>query len=560
MYGTEYQTPAGGEERPVYSGPPPPPLSKKRGRKSGTSKPKTVTVAVVIALIAVAAAIGAGLAAMQPTNKASASAVRLEPTAFAGEGPFVAPVGHDQTVAAAPANTGGEFSGATAGLFTQNPAVPSCDGQALVAALQADPQKETAWANAQKIQTTDIPGFVSNLTPVLLRSDTSVTVYGYDAPDFFPYPAVFQAGTAVFVNDHGEPTVKCYNGDPLASRAAPAPPVEAGGAPGAAGADGVAVTGVSYVGPSWPTFESSSVTVVQPSSTVNEVFCIGGNATGGTTIGGATVGGGPGSVTTGGPTTGGTTTGGAGCVTVNGGSAKLTDCKKNPTANECAVTTPPPTPVDCVDNPAATACQPVVPGADCQKNPVPGQACPGVVTAPRTQSIGGKLETCTVGKGCTVTDPKTGTVTAGPVCQNNPTGTGCAVSQTPPTDLSGCTTDPKGPSCSKVTGQGPGQQITCVIAPCTPGGASKTPPTLDCPPPTVKTSAGCKGLGLKVVKPATPKVVQQPTPSVNQQSAGHESEKQVVVQQHHTEQSHTEQSHTEQSHTETSQKQDHTSK
>ena len=56
---------------------------------------------------------------------------------------------------------------------------------------------------------------MSSLQPVLLRSDTAVTSHGYADATFTAYPAVLQAGTAVFVNSYGEPTVKCFSGNPL---------------------------------------------------------------------------------------------------------------------------------------------------------------------------------------------------------------------------------------------------------------------------------------------------------------------------------------------------------
>ncbi|HEY2204325.1 MAG TPA: DUF6777 domain-containing protein, partial [Pseudonocardia sp.] len=309
MNGTGYQAPTGGPapgfDPSQYA---PPPRSPKR---PSTAKRTQVTM-MVAAVIAIAAVIGAVAAMVGPT-KASAKAVRLEPVSFAGASPFIAaPVGKDLAGVTAPARTAGEFSGATAGLYARNAEAPSCDGQALVAALQADDQKAAAWAGAQNIQPDAIPGFVSKLTPVVLRSDTSVTVFGFDAGAYFPYPAVLQAGTAVFINSYGEPTVKCYSGNPLASRAAP--PASPAPAPGTS----QAVT-VGYVGPSWGSFSSSSVTVVRPSTIVNQTFCTGGNATGGTTTGGTTTGGAPGSTTTGGNTTGGTTIGGAGCVITGGG-------------------------------------------------------------------------------------------------------------------------------------------------------------------------------------------------------------------------------------------------
>jgi hypothetical protein len=357
-------------------------------------------VAIVVALAAV---IGGVAAAVKPT-KASASSVRLEPTSFAGASPFVSPVGTDQAGVVAPAKTGGEFSGATAGLYSRNPEAPSCDGQTLVAALQADDQKATAWASALSIQAADIPGFVSKLTPVVLRSDTSVTVFGYDAGTYFPYPAVLQAGTAVFINSYGEPTVKCYSGNPLASRAVPS---------------GGTTVAASYVGPSWGSFSSSSVTVVRPSTIVNQTFCTGGNATGGTTTGGTTTGGAPGSTTTGGNTTGGTTIGGAGCVITGGGAGPIVDCKKSPQTQGCQPPPPPVTP------PTDPTCQKGT--KDCPPTTPPCNGDPKALCLPGTDGVPAKCKGV-VGPG---DDPD------------------CAVKTepVPPVKPTNCVTDPTGPLC-----------------------------------------------------------------------------------------------------------------
>ncbi|HEY2206401.1 MAG TPA: DUF6777 domain-containing protein [Pseudonocardia sp.] len=431
MNSTGFQTPSGGQDLPAYDpsmyGPPP-----RNPKRRDPSKRTQITVMVAI-VVALAAVIGGVAAAVKPT-KASASSVRLEPTSFAGASPFVSPVGTDQAGVVAPAKTGGEFSGATAGLYSRNPEAPSCDGQTLVAALQADDQKATAWASALSIQAADIPGFVSKLTPVVLRSDTSVTVFGYDAGTYFPYPAVLQAGTAVFINSYGEPTVKCYSGNPLASRAVPS---------------GGTTVAASYVGPSWGSFSSSSVTVVRPSTIVNQTFCTGGNATGGTTTGGTTTGGAPGSTTTGGNTTGGTTIGGAGCVITGGGAGPILDCKKNQQLPACQPTTTPP-----VTNPTPTI--PCDPG--------PCTTTPGETTKPGETTTPGETtkqgETTTPGG---TTTPGETTVPAGTI----------------PCDPGPCTTTPGETTV-------PGQTTV-------PGGTT-APIEGVCPDGTVKPAAGCKGL------------------------------------------------------------------
>jgi hypothetical protein len=53
----------------------------------------------------------------------------------------------------------------------------------------------------------------------VLRAATSVTDHPYTDGAFVERPAVLAAGTAVLVNSYGEPTVKCYNGNPLTAGA-----------------------------------------------------------------------------------------------------------------------------------------------------------------------------------------------------------------------------------------------------------------------------------------------------------------------------------------------------
>ncbi|HEY9415879.1 MAG TPA: DUF6777 domain-containing protein, partial [Pseudonocardia sp.] len=141
--------------------------------------------------------------------------VSLEAHSTAGENPFMAPVGEDQPTLRAPSGSTGTFSGATPGLYADSADRPSCDTQRLVSNLQSDSAKASAWAQALNIRTEDIPSYAQSLNPVVLRADTAVTEHGYTPPSYAEYPAVLQTGTAVFVNSFGEPTVKCFSGNPL---------------------------------------------------------------------------------------------------------------------------------------------------------------------------------------------------------------------------------------------------------------------------------------------------------------------------------------------------------
>ena len=85
----------------------------------------------------------------------------------------------------------------------------------LVSNLQSDEAKAKAWAEVLGIDAAEIGDFVKSLTPVTLRSATAVTNYSYADGTYRAAPATLAPGTAVFVNVYGEPTVKCYSGNPL---------------------------------------------------------------------------------------------------------------------------------------------------------------------------------------------------------------------------------------------------------------------------------------------------------------------------------------------------------
>lgn len=232
----------------------PPPANDGRGSSVG-SKVAIAAVAAVLGIgggaagvwLVKGAHVGASLATPTPTPSIAspaltASQVQLESTASTGPNPFTSPVGQDQSTIARPANTGGTFMGDTPGLFADTGDKPSCDTQTLIANLEADPAKETAWATALGLQASDIPTYIPSLTPVVLRSDTAVTSYGYADGRFFAYPAVLQAGTAVFVNSHGEPKAKCFSGNPLTQ-----PQFD---------------SQASFVGAAWEQFSPQSVTII----------------------------------------------------------------------------------------------------------------------------------------------------------------------------------------------------------------------------------------------------------------------------------------------------------
>ncbi len=230
--------PGGPPGFPPGPGAPPP----TGGGKARRSRARIWIAVGVVALLVIG---GAAWFAFAGTSSAEAAQVQLEATSTSGPSPFTAPVGQDTTGVVAPANAQGSQPGNTGGLYAQDPAKASCDTASLVSQLGSDPAKSAAWAKSLGIEANQISGFADTLSPVTLRADTDVTAYGYGDGQFQPYPATLQAGTAVLVNSYGEPTVKCYNGDPLG------PPTQSN-------------TSGTYVGAPWNGWAAERTIVVTP--------------------------------------------------------------------------------------------------------------------------------------------------------------------------------------------------------------------------------------------------------------------------------------------------------
>lgn len=213
-------------------------------------------IAIVLGALLVVGIVGGG-AALVLTRQGDDEVVILqtEPLNTAAAA-FTPPMGTDTPVTTPPAVSGLQTVPAeTAGLFGGTLQTSSCDKAKLVAFLQTNPEKARGWAQTLGISAAGIPDFVTSLTPVLLRSDTAVTNHGFDNGAATSFPALLQAGTAVLVNEVGQPVVKCYCGNPLT-----APPQN--------------MTKARYTGPTWPAFRPGVMTVVQsaPATIANYVL------------------------------------------------------------------------------------------------------------------------------------------------------------------------------------------------------------------------------------------------------------------------------------------------
>jgi hypothetical protein len=231
-----------------------------RGRRTGRDpRPASLAAAAVLAAFAVAACGGSSSSKTAAGVKGS-SEVAASPISTAGANPFTPSTGTDKSGLKSPAGTASTSGGPATyvaslpGLYGGTRNYKTCDAQKLVAFLQQNPAKATAWASTLGISTTDIPHYMSGLTPVLLRTDTRVTNHGYVNGVADPIQSVLEAGTAVFVNKYGEPVVKCYCGNPLTPPELLSAPV--------------------YTGPLWASFTTINITIIEQSPTIINTYTL----------------------------------------------------------------------------------------------------------------------------------------------------------------------------------------------------------------------------------------------------------------------------------------------
>ncbi|MFD8147201.1 DUF6777 domain-containing protein [Streptomyces sp. NPDC059708] len=171
--------------------------------------------------------IAAGCGAQEPEQTKGAAAesqeVTLLPVGAAGPDPFTASTATAESAPVQPPvpNKSGQgirtVGAATPGLYGGTNRLGSCDVERQAAHLTADDAKARAFAQATGVQQEKIPEFLRGLTPVVLRADTRITNHGFRDGRADGYQAVLQAGTAVLVDDHGMPRVRCGCGNPLAA-------------------------------------------------------------------------------------------------------------------------------------------------------------------------------------------------------------------------------------------------------------------------------------------------------------------------------------------------------
>jgi hypothetical protein len=183
-----------------------------------------VTACALAAALLVVAGCGGG-DGDKASNGSTGGELFLQPVADRGPDPFTAST--DTSTATRPPVTRTPqpsppgtpevrtFSGATPGLYGGTRNAGSCDVEKQIRFLGADRAKTLAFAEVSGISPASVPDYLRQLTPVVLRADTSVTDHGFGDGQATGFQAVLQAGTAVLVDNRGVPRVRCACGNPL---------------------------------------------------------------------------------------------------------------------------------------------------------------------------------------------------------------------------------------------------------------------------------------------------------------------------------------------------------
>ncbi len=204
--------------------------------------PAAAALAVIIGATAITFAVlerGSGRPSVAGTLN-----VALAPTRTPGPNPFMPAIGDDVPGVTPPENVHGSKPASTPGLFGGTRDKTRCDSSMMTTFLHKNPDLLAAWSAVLGIRPAGLDDYVRGLTPVTLRADTAVTNHGFKNGRATTVPAILQAGTAVLVDAHGTPVVKCFCGNPLT------PPVR--------------YSTAEYTGPRWSGFIENKVTSVQP--------------------------------------------------------------------------------------------------------------------------------------------------------------------------------------------------------------------------------------------------------------------------------------------------------
>jgi hypothetical protein len=230
-------------------------------REAGSRPGLSLARRLLVPLLTLVSLLAVGFATwifITATPKPAAGEEIAEPIGTAVNA-FLEGVGQD-VAQTPPPNAAGPVPGDTKGLYGGTRRATSCDAAKLVGFLQTHPDKGGAWAGVLKLTVQQIPSFVAQLTPLILRADTRVTNHGFVGGHATSFSSILQAGTAVLVDKQGVPVVKCFCGNPLSAPRSDLPH--------------------TYQGKAWPGFDAQKVIVIKPAPTAIKSFTVVDHTTG----------------------------------------------------------------------------------------------------------------------------------------------------------------------------------------------------------------------------------------------------------------------------------------
>jgi hypothetical protein len=160
-------------------------------------------------------------AAADPGPNAFMPAAASPPPTNTQPPPTLQPQGDGNTVETAP------LPGDREGLYGGTLNNAEVDRDKIADFLSANPQQATSftesfnsdtsfsWSGGNHLAVADVPRYLRELTPAVLRLDTRITDHGFDGTHLTARQSVFQAGNAVLVDAHGVPRVRGLSGNPL---------------------------------------------------------------------------------------------------------------------------------------------------------------------------------------------------------------------------------------------------------------------------------------------------------------------------------------------------------
>jgi TIR domain len=268
--------PGYGPPQQGYGGPPPPPPAYAPPQRASDTRPPptrskrnwliALMVVLLIGVVVVAGVVlrnvlspkatGAELVltgATDPGANAFMPPAAPPPPTDTQTPPTLPPHGDDTTVATQPlpGDRDGLYGGTLNNADSDREKMITFLGShptqadAFVEALNTDPT--VYWSGGRPLTADDIPTYLRELTPALLRLDTRATNHGFDGTHPTTVQSVFQTGTAVLVDAHGVPRARPYSGSPLTA------PIALRGAP-------------KLIGAPWPGYRPGALAEVQPST------------------------------------------------------------------------------------------------------------------------------------------------------------------------------------------------------------------------------------------------------------------------------------------------------